>query len=383
MENLANQAISDTNKSILAYCKFVTPNEIGITGGHQSGFLIGRGSYKILFDEPGIRGGNKSREDITIKWQNNFETTSRFIYYGSATRNEYRITRFGRDFGLLTADSLGSLFILCKENDQYYRAYILSSDEDIDTYLSNYGMLPTDANRLINTRDQRADTENDLMPALNGSFPSTKELSYLAQTAYIKRFSNWSNAALDPDSTILDLIGTEYTLFKRVENQLYQKHISSPIASVEELVSIANEILNRRKSRAGKSLENHLEKIFELNKLQYSAQQKTEGNKKPDFIMPGIEEYRDLNFDFRGLTFLGVKTTCKDRWRQVLNEADRIPNKHLFTLQPGISSSQIKEMTDEKLTLVIPKQNFSHFDIRDHPKLMSLESFITNVKANQ
>ena len=27
-------------------------------------------------------------------------------------------------------------------------------------------------------------------------------------------------------------------------------------------------------------------------------------------------------------SMLGVKTTCKDRWRQVLSEADRIPQKH-------------------------------------------------------
>jgi hypothetical protein len=29
---------------------------------------------------------------------------------------------------------------------------------------------------------------------------------------------------------------------------------------------------------------------------------------------------------------LGVKTTCSDRWRQVLAEADRIQLKHLLTL---------------------------------------------------
>ena len=35
-----------------------------------------------------------------------------------------------------------------------------------------------------------------------------------------------------------------------------------------------------------------------------------------------------------------VKSTCKDRWRQVLSEADRIPNKHLFTLEAAISENQ-------------------------------------------
>ena len=34
---------------------------------------------------------------------------------------------------------------------------------------------------------------------------------------------------------------------------------------------------------------------------------------------------------------LGVKSTRKDRWRQVLAEADRIDDKHLLTLETAIS----------------------------------------------
>jgi hypothetical protein len=49
-----------------------------------------------------------------------------------------------------------------------------------------------------------------------------------------------------------------------------------------------------------------------------------EHKSKPDFIFPGIAEYHDPHFDLNKLTMLGVKTTCSDRWRQVLAEADRI-----------------------------------------------------------
>lgn len=41
---------------------------------------------------------------------------------------------------------------------------------------------------------------------------------------------------------------------------------------------------------------------------------------------------------------LAVKTTCKDRWRQILNEADKIHQVHLFTLQEGVSLAQYREM---------------------------------------
>jgi hypothetical protein len=38
----------------------------------------------------------------------------------------------------------------------------------------------------------------------------------------------------------------------------------------------------------------------------------------------------------------GAKTTGKDPWRQVVSEADRIPTKHLFTLQEGVFDGQFR-----------------------------------------
>jgi hypothetical protein len=47
-----------------------------------------------------LKSKNKD-EFITINWQDDFETSSRFIYYGVGSRNEYRLTRFGRGFPFL------------------------------------------------------------------------------------------------------------------------------------------------------------------------------------------------------------------------------------------------------------------------------------------
>lgn len=80
---------------------------------------------------------------------------------------------------------------------------------------------------------------------------------------------------------------------------------------------------------------------------------------------------------------LGAKTTCKDRWRQVLNEANRIDRKHLFTLQQGISRNQLAEMRDERLTLVVPNSNISLFDHEFHDNILSLNDFIGMVKERQ
>ena len=91
-------------------------------------------------------------------------------------------------------------------------------------------------------------------------------------------------------------------------------------------------MLNRRKSRMGLSLENHVEAAVRAWGLRYERGAQTEGKSKPDFLFPGSTEYHDPAFDTGLLAMLGVKSTLKGRWRQVLAEAARIDEKHLLTL---------------------------------------------------
>jgi hypothetical protein len=141
--------------------------------------------------------------------------------------------------------------------------------------------------------------------------------------------------------------------------------------------------LNRRKSRAGKSLEHHLSSIFKTAQLRFDEQAITESTKKPDFLFPGAKEYQSDTFPAEDLTFLGAKTTCKDRWRQVLDEAKKIDVKYLFTLQPSIAVPQLEQMKAAKVVLVIPEANRTSFDVRYRDGLFSLKQFMYMVKEKQ
>jgi len=79
---------------------------------------------------------------------------------------------------------------------------------------------------------------------------------------------------------------------------------------------------------------------------------------------------------------LAVKTTCKDRWRQILNEVDkdRIPTKHLLTLQEGVSQNQFNEMLDEGVQLVVPFGLHKSYPKKVRPHLMTLESFLADIR---
>lgn len=385
MKRVLDQAIHACNTYDLSFCKFISANDAGSTGTHQSGIYIPKNSFPILFENPGQRGSNMDRL-IKIRWQDDFKTDSRFVYYGKGTRNEYRITRFGRGFPFLDDEYMGDLFILVKVTEDEYLGYILDNDEDIEAFLSAFNLSPASTNRLIDKTSSTQHTKSleDLfekyISGLEVEFPSTLEIATKSREFYYDSSGNKKDAIKNPDKELISWIEVEYKLFKFIEKDRYKSLISTPIGSVDKLVEVSNTILNRRKSRAGKSLEHHLSEIFTLNELLFTGQCVTEGNKKPDFIFPGKESYDNSKFPEEKLVFLGAKTTCKDRWRQILNEADRIEHKHLFTLQQGISQNQLKEMYDNKVTLVVPKEYIHTFPKEYREKIMSLNEFIQFVK---
>ncbi|PJO49371.1 hypothetical protein CQ054_19890 [Ochrobactrum sp. MYb29] len=51
---------------------------------------------------------------------------------------------------------------------------------------------------------------------------------------------------------------------------------------------------------------------------------------------------------------LAAKTIFKDRWRQIINEVERIRTKHRLTLQEVVSEAQFREMTEIGVRLVVP-----------------------------
>lgn len=382
MNEILSIAINSCNSSELSYCKFIAPNDTKATKSHQSGFHISKSCYSLFFDTPGQKGYNKD-VIVKIKWQNDFETESRFIYYGQETRNEYRLTRFDKGFPFREEHNIGDLLIISKKEDRYYDAFVLSSDDDIEDFFNAFGISSTETNQFIPKNSQQKAEDlllglfQQFMEKLTEDFPSTAILASGARTIFTEAYKHGpKNVLKSPDLELLAWISTEYDLFKFIENDRYGSIIKTPFPTVDSLITTANSILNRRKSRAGKSLEHHLSEAFNLWKIPYSAQAVTEENKKPDFIFPNIETYYKSKENDNNLTFLGAKTTCKDRWRQIVNEADKIPQKHLFTLQQGISANQLNEMKKYGVTLVVPKPYLSTFPEQCRGDIWTLNQFL-------
>ena len=385
----ASQAIQCAMKGSAVFCKFLAANDTGQTGAHQAGIYISKPSISLLFDTPGVKGENKEKW-VKVQWQDDFETDTRFIYYGQGTRNEYRITNFGKGFPFLRPDYTGALFILVKITDDYYKGYVLNTDEDINEFLDFFGLTPAETNRLIDQEKTDASIRERVaidafISRLTVDFPTSDEMSAAARVISFSTSLDKNITLSDPDKALLQWTDEEYKLFRALEQTRYGNTVKQGFTSVDEFVALANQVLNRRKSRAGKSLEHNLAAIFDENGINYTAQAVTEGNKRPDFIFPSQEAYHNFDFPVDKLTSLAAKTTCKDRWRQILNEADRLRDgrKYLCTLQQGISPMQMDEMEAEGVTLVVPKIYISTYPKDRQGRIWTLQNFVKYVKNLQ
>lgn len=209
------------------------------------------------------------------------------------------------------------------------------------------------------------------------TFPSTRELS-----AYARQNVDVASTD-DPDLALLTWMEREESLFQAIERYKVKDRITEGFSTVDDFLKFSLSVHNRRKSRAGFALENHVEQIFKDHQLVYTRNGVTENKSKPDFLFPEITAYHTVDFPASLLTMLGVKSTCKDRWRQVLSEATRIEYKHLLTLETGISEHQTNEMQEKKLQLVVPAPLHVTYRSAQQQWLMSLQDFIHLVASRQ
>ena len=227
--------------------------------------------------------------------------------------------------------------------------------------------------------DPDAGTLDGFIDHLGNSFPTTAEFSALA-----RRTLPEVAPEDDPDAAVLAWLDREEALFRRLERRIVAERLEQGFVGpagtdVDGFVKFSLSVQNRRKSRMGHSLENHLEAVFQAFRLAFVRGAVTEHNHRPDFLFPSIETYRAAALGSPRLTMLGAKSTCKERWRQVLVEAAKIPRKHLLTLEPGISVPQTGQMMDADLQLVLPRPIHATYTDDQRRWLWDFRDFIDHV----
>ncbi|WP_027081226.1 type II restriction endonuclease [Luteimonas mephitis] len=367
------------------YIKRLAANDTNATGAHQAGPYLPKQQAFDLF--PSLRAQTPNpkvvfaasvdshglpERDVTVTW------------YNQRSRNECRITRWGGQVSpVVHPDSTGAAVVLAfrkqSGTDSDYCAVWVCREAEVEVLEERVGPVEPGLPLLVSGQLPlfRAPTQTSCtltaatMPAdWLTRFPAGQEIAeYCAQ---LRR------APGKPvDDRLLIRRACEYEMFLSIEKIHVLPRLQQGFASVDEFINYSSSVNNRRKSRSGRSLELHLNALFREEGISFSHGEVSEGNKKPDFLFPSASAYRRGE---KPLWMLAAKTTCKDRWRQILNEANLIPNKHLITLQEGVSTNQFREMRDEGVTLVAPARLHRAYPAAIRPDLMTLETFVQTVR---
>lgn len=236
----------------------------------------------------------------------------------------------------------------------------------------------------VEFEEPEADKLDSIIEKFGTTFPKTAEFSDLARLTLPE-----VRAEDDPDAALIAWLDHEEALFRRLERKIVSTRIEAGFVDdsgtdVDGFISFSLSVQNRRKSRMGHSLEHHLAAVLRAHEIRHVRGAMTEHKHKPDFLFPDLETYQaaPVEGDAR-LTMLGAKSTCKDRWRQVLAEAEKISRKHLLTLEPGISVPQTDQMEASSLQLVVPAPIHDSYTNAQRGWLWSVGDFITEVRAKQ
>ena len=378
------KAVEEALQHGRAILKFISANDTGKTGSHQCGYYLPKKLWRLYSPQAPTKGVNHDHFVTVEWWPLGRRTQSCIKWYGKGTRSEYRLTRFGHDFPYLAYDSVGDLLVLVPRSDTEFGAFVLSAEEDFEeiqaqlgveivqfwgAYIADAPRVETDSAQIDQALRQFAESVSE--------FPTTAVIAQETQRVLCTCVAGFDR--LDPDIALLKLLETEYALFKLVERQLCTPDIVHPFLSVDEFLKTANSILQRRKSRAGRSMELHCQYVLSRAGVPFEAQPAIDG--EPDVIIPNAAAYHDIGYPDEKIFVLGVKRTCKDRWRQVTQEARRISAKYIITIQNGISLTQLRSMEESGITLVVPKPLHREYPSEFRPKLLSIKDFIDRVTS--
>ena len=379
----------------LVYAKRLAANDTHATGAHQAGPYIPK---DFLFRAlPEIQRPDLQNPDIwfPLRIESHGEAAQvRAIWYNNRlfgkTRDEARVTNFGGvQSPLLDPANTGALTLFAftrRDHGPACRVWICTTLEEEAHVESYVGPVEPGAGIVWES------STGKVVPQMPGHVPRTCRLSPdQIPVEWLQDFPSGAEIVrktLDllpvgftpPDERLVRRRNCEYEVFLSVEEAVVLPTLREGFATMDAFVARAQSVLQRRKSRSGRSLELHMKEILieegliEGREFQHNVE--SDPGRRPDFLFPSQAAYRDPDFPADRLTMLATKTTCRDRWRQVCNEATRIPRKHLLTLQEGVTQEQHDEMRASGVQLVVPRSLHSKYPASVRANIITIGEFL-------
>lgn len=394
-----------TESGSIWYLKRLAANDTLANKSHQAGPYIPK---ELLFEAfPALDNPEAKNPDVIVEAfidSHADHRQVRAIWYNNAlletdgTRNEARITRWGGGASaVLDPDSTGALAVFvfrppAADGSREMRIWVCSHATEED--LIEERISPVEPGQHVIWRPDSADIQR-VTDIAKGKLPSCRLTRdqlppgwltvFPAAIEIVHKVRELRPMPGEPaDIRLMRRRECEFELFQSIEEVIEGERLSRGFRSVTDFLIDAQRVLQRRKARSGKSLELQVRELLLeegfVEHQDFSHNPESDPGKRPDFLFPSQRAYKNETFPDSRLRMLATKTTCRDRWRQILNEADRIRQKHLLTLQEGVSENQYAEMKAAGVQLVIPLPLVGKFPESIQPELITVEQFIESVR---
>lgn len=157
----------------------------------------------------------------------------------------------------------------------------------------------------------------------------------------------------------------EYDIFKRHELRRRASEIvrllirdSDMVTSVVRGFPLLDAVFlsasQQRKTRSGRSFENHLARTLRDGRIRFE-EQAVLGGRRPDFVLPnkcvlGLRDSRP----YLDALVLSAKTTLRERWKQITHERFNCAI-FLATVDDRVSRQALDDMQQAGISLVVPE----------------------------
>jgi len=157
----------------------------------------------------------------------------------------------------------------------------------------------------------------------------------------------------------------EYALYKRAEIRYRAAEVvrivaeggtdvvASIVRSFPKLDALFLSASQQRKTRAGRSFEHHIARVLHDGRIRHEEQAVT-GGRRPDFVLPSVAILTSMTRSFDDAMILSLKTTLRERWKQVPMEKFRC-ELFLATVDDRVSSEAVDGMHAQGIHLVVPE----------------------------
>lgn len=366
----------------------------GSENGHQNGVYIPRAIRESDFF-PQLKNINHEKPHIfespfKTLWPATGEVKSSNLKHYSNKGPEMHFTGVPKsEFAGLTPASLMIGGILREPTDdiQHWFMIVDSASEEVELLEAmfdlgadfHYGIFnPADALKI--QKDETEQLVHELSVALKkgslasfiasvSKMPAPEILAAEAQRVFLQQNQLGDLSPYEmqnPGDAIMKISrDIEYSLYKRAERRYRAAEViriittggedivSSVVRGFPDLDATFLSASQHRKSRAGRSFEQHIARLLSDGRITFEEQAVT-GGRRPDFVLPSLVVLKMEKRKFEEAMILSAKTTLRERWKQVAMEKFNCA-LFLATVDDRVSAAAIDDMKHQGIHLVVPE----------------------------